>query len=296
MYIRTDDDHNIVELIFIGGMPENNGFEIDDNISEDIINDILDYKYIDGKFIHREPIDRYQENIETIRSIKINQMSSICHSLIEQGIDVNGSHYSLTANDQIELIKLESIARMSPETPIFYHADGEKCRMYSAEEFLQISTTALGWITYNRTYFNLLKSEINELQNAHDIIAINYGNPLNEANNNTLTTIMGGVTISCPIVNDEFDYDSLFMKVDISSLPREPVPEPVLEEENPITDQPVIPDANDDTPAEPIIPDETGETIETEQPIMPDINDGTTDSSVVDNGGDNNEEVNNNAS
>ena len=66
MYIRTDNEDNIVELIFIGSMPEKNGFKID-KIDENIINDILNYKYINGEFIKREPRDIYQENIEMIR-------------------------------------------------------------------------------------------------------------------------------------------------------------------------------------------------------------------------------------
>jgi len=219
LYIKTDDDHNITELIFVGAMPEKNGFEVD-SIDEDIINNILEYKYIDGEFIKNEPRDLFQENIEIIRLIKIENMSSICHTSIENGITINGSHYSLTSNDQMEMIKLESIARMSPDTPVFYHADGEKCRLYSADEFINITTMALGWITYHRTYFNLLKSEILESTNAHDIIDINYGTPLNSDNQETLNNIMNGVLFEVPVIDDGFDYESLFAKVDISSIYR----------------------------------------------------------------------------
>lgn len=211
MYIKTDDAGNVKELIIIGEMPETDGYEID-SIDEDIAKDILSYKYIDGVFIENEDRDVLQDNIVFIREMKINAMSSICHDNIEKGISINGSHYSLTSNDQIEMIKLESMIKMNPETPVFYHADGEKCRLYTADEFLTISTAALGWITYNRTYFNLLKSEINEMTNAHDIIKINYGVPLNATNTETLDTVMGNAKdlFEFPVVTDDIDYESMF--------------------------------------------------------------------------------------
>lgn len=210
MYIRTDDDHNVKELIIIGGMPETNGYEID-SIDEDIAKDILSYKYINGEFIKNEDRDILQDNIEIIRKMKIDRLSAICHDNIERGIAVNGSHYSLTANDQIEMIKLESMIKMNPETPVFYHADGEKCRMYTSEEFLTISTSALGWITYNRTYFNLLKSEILDMTDVHAIIDINYGTPLTETNTSILNLIMCGSEslYDFPVINDTTDYESI---------------------------------------------------------------------------------------
>lgn len=235
MYIRTDDKDNVVELIFIGGKPEHNGYEIND-IPKDILNNILEYKYIDGQFIKNETIDKYQENIETIRSIKINLMSNICQSLIEQGIDINNSHYSLTSNDQVELIKLQSLAKESSLLPVYYHADGEKYRLYSNEEFLNIVNTAFNWITFHRTYFNLLKSEIEEMSNAKEIMDINYGVPLNDHNMDVLSSIMNGVVFRFPIITDNFDYETLFQKPDVQSLLNTNLVKEVLNNENQLND------------------------------------------------------------
>lgn len=220
MYIRTDDKNNIIGFAFVGGLSGDNVFEIE-TIPEDIIDNIFDYKYINSEFIKRETIDKYQENIETIRAIKIEQMNLICHSLIEQGVDIGESHYSLTNNDQIELIKIESFIRNSPNEAIFYHADGEKYRQYSTEEFLKLFTVASEWITYNRTYFNLLKSEINEMTNVYDIMKINYGSPLNYSNAKMLLTITGDIPFTIPEVADTMDYKSLYESIDISMIPRE---------------------------------------------------------------------------
>lgn len=218
MYIRTDENNNVVELIFVGVMPEHNGYEINE-IDEEILNNILDYKYIDGEFI-KNTEDIYQKNIDMIREIKIRQMSKICNTIIENGIDIDGYHYSLRQTDQIELIKLESMIEMNPETKIFYHADGEKCRNYPIEEFLKISGKALGWITYHRTYFNLLKSEINNMTDVYDILDVKYGMPLNTEDKKMLDDITNNELIDITPVDDPFDYGSLFPKIDINSLPR----------------------------------------------------------------------------
>lgn len=212
MYIRTDDNDNIVEFVQIGGMPEVNGYEID-TIDNGIIKNIFSYKYIDGEFVKKDENDILQENIEDIRYTKLNRMRYFCQKNIENGITVNGSHYSLTTHDQIELIKLESMVKMNAATPIFYHADGEKCRLFSSDEFLSVSTMALGWITYNRTYFNLLKSEINEMTDTNNIININYGSALNQTNKDILNTVMGDniILFDFPIIEDDFDYKGLCM-------------------------------------------------------------------------------------
>lgn len=218
MYIRTDDDNNIIELIFTGVMPEKNGYEVN-NIDNEIIKDILNYKYIDGEFIKND-INIYQKNIDIIKDIKISRMSEICNIMIESGITYNNSHYSLKQTDQIELIKLESMLKMDPASKVFYHADGEKCRQYSHEEFLAISGMALGWITYHRTYFNLLKSEIINMTDVNDVLVVNYGSPLNSEDSETLSMIIDGNTIEFPEVEDTFNYDSLFPSVDINSIPK----------------------------------------------------------------------------
>ena len=214
MYIRTDDDNNIVELIIVGARPKVNGYEID-SIDESILKDILNYKYINGEFI-KSDTDIRDKYIDTIRDIKISRMSQVCNALIEHGIDFGGSHYSLTTTDQINLIKLESMAKLSPETTILYHADGEDCRVYSNEEITSIAELAMAWITYNTTYFNQLKSQINETNSIDEIISINYGSTLDETHNEQfmgLTQGLTGLGLSINEITDEFDYESIIPKV-----------------------------------------------------------------------------------
>lgn len=234
MYIRTDNENNIIELIVVGVLPETNGYEIqEEDVDKEILNNILDYKYVNGEFIKRDTKNVLQEHIEEIRNIKINNMSSICQTLIESGITIGDKHYSLTNHDQLELIKLESIVKLSPQTPVFYHADGEKCRQYSAEEFLNLSSIALLWITYHRTYFNLLKSELLEMSDVKDILSVHYGVSLNVENIKTLADITNNADIPTGIITDEFDYSALYTpnNIDISTLPREQVINQTAEDE-----------------------------------------------------------------
>ena len=214
MYIRTDDASNVVEVIAIGSMPTENGYELED-IDDDILCNIFQYKYIDGQFILNQ--DYRQSKIEQVRTTKINNLKSICNSMITKGIDVNGKHYSLTSDDQINLMKLESIATLSPTTPLLYHADGELCRPYTGDEIKAIAQKATMWISYHTTFFNFVKNQILTMSNVEDIISIQYGSTLQEPYETQLQQITQGL-ITVEIVNDMYDYNMLYPTVDVDMI------------------------------------------------------------------------------
>lgn len=67
--------------------------------------------------------------VDYVKSAKIAEMSAVCNKVIENGIDVTLSdgityHYSLTTQDQLNLITLSTMVA-SGEDAIPYHADGE---------------------------------------------------------------------------------------------------------------------------------------------------------------------------
>ena len=216
MYIRTDDDNNIIEVIVVGGVPEKNGYQID-TIDESILSDVFSYKYIDGEFVKKEQ-DIRLDKIDDIKNVKINMMSSICQNVIESGIDVLDKHYSLSAYDQINLMKLESLARMNPEGLFPYHADGELCTLYSAEAIIVLAERATAWKLYWSTYFNHLKAEIMEMTNVDDIISVKFGQTLNDTSIQSINLILGGVTFTIDPISDQFDYNTLFNKIDVKEL------------------------------------------------------------------------------
>lgn len=216
MYIRTDDDHNILEVIVVGMKPETNGYEVD-TIDEEILSDVLSYKYIDGNFVKKET-DMRLEKIDDIKQIKISMMSSICQNVIEGGFDLNDEHYSLSAYDQINIMKLESQARLNPDQPLPYHADGELCKLYTAEDIITLAEYATGWKLYWSTYFNHLKNEILNMTDVDQIISVKFGQTLSDDSNTSISQILGDTVFTITPIVDDFDYDSLFVKVNASDL------------------------------------------------------------------------------
>ena len=137
----------------------------------------------------REPVyvqtyvEPLEEGIDFIRISKINEMSYACNQAIENGFDLEIAgetcHFSLTIQDQLNLITLSSMAAQGLDQ-IPYHADGELCKFYTAAEINAIVNQATIFKTYHTTYFNALKAYINSLETIEEIGAITYGMELPE--------------------------------------------------------------------------------------------------------------------
>lgn len=127
-----------------------------------------------------EYIDPNEEiTVDYVKSVKIAEMSNICNKVITNGFEVvlsdgNSYHFSLTTQDQLNLITLSSMVA-NGEEQIPYHADGELCRFYSAEDINIIITTATQFKTYQVSYFNALKAYIESMTDIETIGAVVYG-------------------------------------------------------------------------------------------------------------------------
>ena len=125
-------------------------------------------------------IDENDElTLEYVKSSKIAEMSKTCERMIESGFDLvlddhEEHHFSLTTQDQLNLITL-STQLASGETAIPYHADGELCRFFSANEVQDLIETATIHKTYHVTYFNALRGYIEQLETIEEIHAVTYG-------------------------------------------------------------------------------------------------------------------------
>ena len=177
--IKTDlYSYTIADIIEI----EEQEYNILDPISEPIpFNDDEDEDEQEKPII--EPINPVEEiTIEYVRQAKINEMSSSCHHIIEGGFDLELrneiKHFSLTTQDQLNLITLSALAQT--QTLIPYHADGESCIFYTNEEINQIVETATAFKIYHTTYYNALKGYINALETIEEISAIQYGTEIPE--------------------------------------------------------------------------------------------------------------------
>ena len=120
-----------------------------------------------------------EATVEYVRAAKVAEMSASCNKVIENGVDVmltNGQvyHFSLTTQDQLNLITLQSMI-VAGETMIPYHADGELCRYYTVEDISIVMDAATAHKTFHVTYFNSLKVYINALEDITAISAVHYG-------------------------------------------------------------------------------------------------------------------------
>lgn len=114
-----------------------------------------------------------EEEIKEAQITKKKEVSQACEIAITNGISVNGKHFSLTIEDQANILAWMAVAQTGKSVP--YHADGERCDIYSAEEFMQIANSAVAHKAHHTTYCNLLMRQIETLKIMEEINEIKYG-------------------------------------------------------------------------------------------------------------------------
>lgn len=122
--------------------------------------------------------------VESAKEMKINEMNYVCRHVIEAGFDIvlldnQNHHFSLTTQDQLNLITLSSMVANGLEQ-VPYHADGELCQYYQAADIQNVVNVATAFKTYHTTYVNALKMYIRSLDSIDEILSIEYGISLPE--------------------------------------------------------------------------------------------------------------------
>lgn len=139
---------------------------------ESQIPEISDENYID--FLP-EP---YIPTVDELKLLKISKLSKICNTNITSGVDINidGTieHFSYTEEDQMNLKEIFDLV-IQANVPMYYHSDGNSCKLYTMEQIIELYTTATINKMHHITYFNQLKMYISTLDKAEDIDAIEYG-------------------------------------------------------------------------------------------------------------------------
>lgn len=113
------------------------------------------------------------EPIENVISQKKSELSEACEAAIIAGVDVGDAHYSLTIEDQANILALTPLAQAG--SSVFYHSDGSMCREYSSQEFNEIVIAATIFKTLQTTYCNLLMRQVETMTNAEEVKAVEYG-------------------------------------------------------------------------------------------------------------------------
>lgn len=132
-------------------------------------------------------VDEEIQEDETVKEVKVRcleKLSETCRKTICGGIDVRLSdgkkrHYDLELEDQLNLMALEKRIAAG-ETSLPYHASGELCTYYSAEDITTIIKAAAAFKEYHTTYFNSLKNWINAMRSISKIGAVAYGDEIPE--------------------------------------------------------------------------------------------------------------------
>lgn len=148
--------------------------EKDSKIEEKIISLYPNFEFVfdDGESEILDVI-KTTEPIENIISQKKAELSAECEKVIVAGVDVNDAHYSLTIEDQANILAWMSVAQTGKSVP--YHQDGQPCRIFTPEEFLEVANAAVVHKTHHTTYCNLLMRQVEDMTNADDVKAVKYG-------------------------------------------------------------------------------------------------------------------------
>lgn len=123
----------------------------------------------------------YVPTYEEILNNKISELSSACQYTIEAGLTINDLHYSYTEKDQINLNDIVNTVKLTG-LPLGYHADGQNCTEYSAEELINIYIQLAMNKYCQQTYFNQSREYLKSLEesdtNKEIVESYTYGMPL----------------------------------------------------------------------------------------------------------------------
>ena len=113
------------------------------------------------------------EPINEVISQKKSELSAECEKAIIAGVDVGDAHYSLTIEDQANILALTPLAQAG--NSVFYHSDSNMCCEYSPDEFNKIVNAVTAHKTLQTTYCNLLMRQVEEMSDVEEIKAVEYG-------------------------------------------------------------------------------------------------------------------------
>ncbi len=75
---------------------------------------------------------------------------------------------------------------LQTKMPMYYHANGKGCRLYSVEQIVNLYSTASMNKMHHQTYFNQMKMYIMSLEDKEAVDALEYG--VSELNGEYLDT------------------------------------------------------------------------------------------------------------
>lgn len=115
--------------------------------------------------------------LDAARAAKEAELSDACNAAIVAGMDVTtaqgSEHFSLQETDQINLTTAYN-AVLSGAAAYPYHADGQLCRMFTAEEITAISNASIAHKMYQTTLCNHLLTWARRAETQAELDSITY--------------------------------------------------------------------------------------------------------------------------
>lgn len=145
----------------------------DSELAEKVISLYPNFKIVTDDEGNIADIVEIPISAESIIPAKKEELSKACEATIVAGVDVGDKHYSMTIEDQANILAWMAVAQTGKAVP--YHSDGNPCEVYSAEDFLAVANAAVAYKTHHTTYCNLLMRQVEEMTDAEEIKAVEYG-------------------------------------------------------------------------------------------------------------------------
>ena len=195
---------NVLVINFDGNVPTENeiikGFEILNENNDFVQAEYPEYSTIyrtyeddtnkvefsnDGSvYVEPEPTpepEPYVPTLDDIKTSKINELSYTCNQSIVNGVDIvidgTTEHFSYKDEDQVNIKEIFDLA-VQTNVPMYYHADGESCKLYTVDQIITLYSTATTNKMHHTTYFNQLKLYTESLETEDEVNAITYGQEL----------------------------------------------------------------------------------------------------------------------
>lgn len=150
-------------------------FVVPDNseLAEKIVSLYPNFDFVFDDYGNISDVVETSEPINEIISQKKAELSAECEKAIIAGVDVGDAHYSLTIEDQANILALTPLAQAG--SSVFYHSDSNMCCEYSPDEFNEIVNAVTAHKTLQTTYCNLLMRQVEEMSDVEEIKAVEYG-------------------------------------------------------------------------------------------------------------------------
>lgn len=140
-----------------------------------------DDKYVEPVIPDTPEFEPYIPNLQETISSKVRELSNNCNQRIVDGVDVQidgqSEHFSYKDEDQVNIKELFDLAAQT-KVPLYYHADGMSCKLYTVEQIVSIySSNAINKM-HHITYFNQLKLYVESLDDKEKVSSVSYGDEL----------------------------------------------------------------------------------------------------------------------